>query len=84
MYECTKDLDHQSLDLELDSIDLAREFLVLVRSDTGSDDRPSDATGATKCSFGLNEDVGHVLSIACVHERLFESYTEQSHLLLTK
>ncbi len=54
--------DHESFNLELDRVDLAGKFLVLVRGDAGSDDGPSNTAGTAQCSLGLHEDVWDVLS----------------------
>ena len=61
-------LDHEPLDLEFDSVDLAGKFLILVRGDAGSNDGPGYTTGTAKRSLGLDEHVWHVLSQdpACV------------------
>ena len=54
--------DHKPFDLEFDSVDLAGKFLVLVRRNARSDDGPCNTAGTAQCSFGLDEDVRHILS----------------------
>ena len=49
------------VDVMLDGLDLAGEFLVLVRRNASGNDGPGNAASAAQCSLGRNEDVRHVL-----------------------
>ena len=53
---------HKSLNLQLDVLDLAGKFLVLVRGNAGSNDRPRHPARTPQCCFGRNEDVRNILS----------------------
>lgn len=52
-----KSLDHQSLDLVLESADLAHEVGSLVCGDGSGDDGAGDTAGATESHLGRNVDV---------------------------
>lgn len=52
-----KGLDHQSLDLVLESADLAHEVGSLVCGDGSGDDGARDTAGATESHLGGNVDV---------------------------
>ena len=59
-----KSLDQQSLDLILDSPDLALQFGGLVRSDRGGDDGAAGAASTAKRNLGGHKHVRHVLVLA--------------------
>lgn len=65
MHPSTGDyLDHQSLDLVLESADLVHEIRRLVGGDAGRDDGAGHTTGAAKSGLGGNVDVWDVLVLA--------------------
>lgn len=55
-------LIHEPINIPLDVLNLSLELLVLVGGDTGSDDRPRDATSTTEGGLRCDEDVLDVLS----------------------
>lgn len=57
-------LDHQSLDLVLESADLVHEIRRLVGGDAGRDDGAGDTAGAAERGLGGNVDIWHVLVLA--------------------
>lgn len=59
-----RNLDHQSLDLVLESADLVHEIGRLVGGDAGRDDGAGHAAGAAERGLGGNVDVWHVLVLA--------------------
>ena len=57
-------LDHETLDLVLESADLVHEIRRLVGGDRGGDDGAGDTAGAAKSGLGWHVDVWHVLVLA--------------------
>jgi hypothetical protein len=57
-------LDHQSLDLVLESADLVHEIRRLVGGDAGRDDGAGHTAGAAERGLGGDVDVWHVLVLA--------------------
>ena len=57
-------LDHEPLDLVLQSPDLTHQFTSLIRGDAGTDDSPADPTCAAQADFAWNVDVRNVFICA--------------------
>ena len=73
-------LHHELVDRPLDSLNEARELLILIRGDTSGDDGPGDTASPAEGSLGGDEDVRDVLldKVSTMRQQIVKEHTFSS------